>query len=291
MAFFLGNHGVVAFRRGSQRTIASISSSIGPDDITTVLNRVGFDGALDNLITGDRIDLATSDARGLLFIPASNWSSSQIEDSFSAFINVNEAGGLRLFTSFSAAVNNDRGQEIALQTFTGDPISVSAQLIDAGANNLGNVVSYELNATREAIDVTSLTDYYRNQYNAGLLSGSGRMECLFDYTTSGVIEPPLAVMQSIQRLDIGCAFDAYFYLTDEELDPNVKTIFYKATAVITQVGVSVSRDSVINATIDFVTTGEMRLIFARPSEYILKEDTDRIQVEQSVDYLLKEVTD
>ena len=291
MAFFLGNYGAVAFRRGSQSAITKLESSIGPDDVTTFLNRVSFDKSVDNFITGDRIDLSTTDSRGLAFIPVSNWSSSQTEDSFTAFINVNEAGGLRLFPSFSAAVNNDRSQEIALQSFTGDPLPVTAELIDFGANTLGNVVSYELNATREAIDVTSLSDYFRNQYNAGLLSGSGRMECLFDYTTNGAVEPPLAVMQSIQRLDIGCAFDAYFYLTDEELVPDVKTIFYSVTAVVTQVGVTVSNNSVINATIDFVTTGPMRLIFARPSEYILKEDTDRIQVEQSVDFLLKEVTD
>ena len=291
MAFFLGNYGAVAFRRGSKNAISKLTSSIGPDDVTTFLNRVSFDKSVDNFITGDRIDLATTDSRGLIFIPVSNWSSGVIEDSFSAYVHVNEAGGLRLFSSFSAAVNNDRSQEIALSAFSGNPLAVTAELIDAGTNTLGNVVSYELNATREAIDVTSLSDYYRNQYNAGLLSGSGRMECLFDYTTNGVIEPPLAVMQSIQRLDIGCAFDAYFYLTDEELVPDVKTIFYSITAVTTQVGVTVSNNSVINATIDFVATGEMRLIFARPSEYILKEDTDRIQVEQSVDFLLKEVTD
>jgi len=291
MAFFLGNYGAVAFRRGSQSAITKIESTVGPDDVTTFLNRVSFDKSVDNFITGDRIDLATTDSRGLVFIPASNWSTNQTEDSFSAYVNVNEAGGLRLFSSFSAAVNNDRSQEIALQSFTGDPLPVTAELLDAGANTLGNVVSYELNATREAIDVTSLSDYFRNQYNAGLLSGSGRMECLFDYTTNGVVEPPLAVMQSIQRLDIGCSFDAYFYLTDEELVPDVKTIFYSVTAVVTQVGVTVSNNSAINATIDFVATGEMRLIFARPSEYILKEDTDRIQVEQSVDFLLKEVTD
>jgi hypothetical protein len=292
MAFFLGNHGAVAFRRGTEgQSIAPLQSAVNPDDISTTLNRVGFDKALDNLITGDRIDLSTTDSRGLAFIPSSNWSSGVIEDSFSAFINVNEAGGLRFFLSFSAAVNNDRSQEIALQTFTGNPISVSARLIDAGANTLGNVFSYEFNATREAIDTTTLSDYFRTQYNAGLLSGSGRMECGFDYSSNGVIEPPLAVMQTIQRLDLGCAFDAYLYLTDEEITPNTKTVFYQVTAVVTQVGITVSGDSVINATIDFVTTGSVRLIFARPSEYILKEDTDRIQVEQGVDFLLKEVAD
>jgi|TARA_B100000085_G_scaffold180391_1_gene164596 hypothetical protein len=291
MAFFLGNYGSVNFKRGPELELGTLSAAIEPDDISLSLNRVGFDGAIDNVIVGDRVDIRTEDTRGLAFIPASNWTSNQIEDTFTCFVHVNEAGGLRLYTSFSAAVNNDRSQEIALQAFTGDPIQANLKIRDVGATRLGNVTGFELNASREAIDSTTLNDYFRNQYNAGLLSGSGRMDCAFNYETLGVDEAPLSVMQTIQRLDLGCAFDAFFYLVDSEITPETKTVFYKLTAVITNVGITVPTDGVITATIDFVTTGELRLIFGRPIEYILKEDTDRIQVEQSVDYLLKEVTD
>lgn len=291
MTFFLGNYGSVNFKRGPEAELGTLAAAVGPDDISTTLNRVGFDRAIDNIIVGDKIDLRTEDSRGLVFIPASNWSTNQVEDTFTAFVHINEAGGLRLYPSFSAAVNNDRSQEIALQAFTGDPINATVKLRDIGASRLGNVTGFELNATREAIDTTTLSDYFRNQYNAGLLSGSGRMDCAFNYETLGTDEAPLSVMQTIQRLDLGCAFDAFFYLVDSEITPETKTVFYKLTAVITSVGVTVPSDGVINASIDFVTTGELRLIFGRPIEYILKEDDDRIQVEQSVDFLLKEVTD
>jgi hypothetical protein len=291
MTFFLGNYGSVNFKRGPESELGTLAAVVDPDDISTVLNRVGFDRAIDNIIVGDKIDLRTEDSRGLAFIPASNWSTNQVEDTFTAFVHINEAGGLRLYPSFSAAVNNDRSQEIALQAFTGDPINATVKLRDVGASRLGNVTGFELNATREAIDTTTLSDYFRNQYNAGLLSGSGRMDCAFDYASLGTDQAPLSVMQTIQRLDLGCAFDALFYLVDSEITPETKTVFYKLTAVITSVGVTVPSDGVINASIDFVTTGELRLIFGRPIEYILKEDDDRIQVEQSVDFLLKEVTD
>ncbi len=291
MAFFLGNHGRFVFRRGPDKTLGEISSSVGPDDVSLPLNRVGFDGALDNIITGDRIDITTFSSSGLAFIPASNWSSNTIENSFSCFVQMNEAGGLRLFDSFAAAVNNDRSAEIALQAFSGDPLDVTVRLRDVSANTLANVTSYEFNASREAIDVTSLADKFRNQYNAGLLSGSGRLDCAFDYTTNSEIETPLSLMQTIQRLDIGASFDAQLYLVDAELTPETKTIFYQATALITSVGVTVPSDGIITATIDFVTTGELRLIFGIPSEYILQENTDRIELDQSVDFLLKEVTD
>ena len=291
MAFFLGNYGSVNFKRGPDAELGTLAAAIYPDDISLTLNRVGFDKAVDNIIVGDKIDLRTDDSRGLLFIPASNWSTNQVEDTFTCFVHVNEAGGLRLYPSFVAAVNNDRSQEIALQAFTGDPIQATLKLRDVSSTKLGNVTGYELNASREAIDTTTLSDYFRNQYNAGLLSGTGRMDCAFDYTSLGTDEAPLSVMQTIQRLDLGCAFDAFFYLVDSEITPETKTVFYKLTAVITNVGVTVPTDGVINATIDFVSTGELRLIFGRPAEYILKEDDDRIRVEQAVEYLLKEVTD
>jgi len=291
VAFFLGNYGSVNFKRGPDAELGTLAAAIDPDDISLTLNRVGFERALDNIIVGDKIDLRTDDSRGLLFIPASNWSANQVEDTFTCFVHVNEAGGLRLYPSFVAAVNNDRSQEIALQAFTGDPIQATLKLRDVGSTRLGNVTGYELNASREAIDTTTLSDYFRNQYNAGLLSGTGRMDCAFDYTSLGTNEAPLSVMQTIQRLDLGCAFDAFFYLVDSEITPETKTVFYKLTAVITNVGVTVPADGVINATIDFVSTGELRLIFGRPAEYILKEDDDRIRKEQDLNFLLKEVTD
>ena len=291
MAFFLGNHGRFVFRRGPDAQLAALTSSISPDDIALSLNRVGFAGSLDNIITGDRIDISTTSASGLAFIPASNWSSNTIENSFSCYVQVNEAGGLRLFPSFATAVNNTRSSEISLQSFSGDPLEVTVQIRDVSSNSLGNVTSFEFNASREAIDVTSLADKFRNQYNAGLLSGSGRIDCAFDYTAEGVTESPLTVMQTIQRLDVGASFDAQLYLVDAEITPETQTIFYQITALITSVGVTVPNDGIITATVDFVTTGELRLIFGRPGEYLLKEDTDRIELDQSVDFLLKEVTD
>ena len=98
-------------------------------------------------------------------------------------------------------------------------------------------------------------------------------------------------MQTLQRLDVGCAFNAQLFLVDSEVTPETQTIFYQITALVTSVGITVPSDGVVTASIDFVTTGELRLIFGRPAEYILKEDTDRLELEQSVDFLLKEVTD
>ena len=155
----------------------------------------------------------------------------------------------------------------------------------------GNVSRYELNTSRDSVDLTTLSDKYKQQHNAGLISGSGRIECFFDYTTNGVEEAPIFMLQTIQRLDLGCAFDSALYLTDKEVIPTVENIFYQTTAVTTSTGITVETGGVVTCTIDFVTTSEIKLVIGKPSDYILKEDDDRIRVEQSLDFLLQEVTD
>lgn len=291
MTFFIGTKGNVRLRRGTDVSLGTISSAVGPDDVQITLNRVGIEGATDNLFTGDRVDITTSDARGLDFIPASNWTSGVTEDTFSAYINVNAAGGLRLFSNFADAVNNTRANEIALEAFTGAAINVEVGVRDVGFNILGNVTNYEFQSNRESVDTTALSDKFRKQYSAGIISGSGRIDCAFNYITSGVNETPQLLLQLIQRLDLGSAFDLALYLTDKEVDPNVDNIFYLLTAVVTNSGVRVAANELITCSLDFVTTGDVRLVVGKPSQYILKEDDDRIRVEHSLDYLLQEDTD
>ena len=291
MTFFLGSQGNVRLRRGTDASLNLLPETIGLDDISTVLNRIGTVNGIDNLFTGDRVDIQTTDARNLLFIPVSNWSSGAVEDTFSAYINVNAAGGLRLFLNFADAVNNNRENEIALQAFTGDPLAVTIAVRDVSANILGDVTGYEFNASREQVDTTALSDKFKNQYNAGLISGSGRIECVFNNATDGTKETSFLMLQLIQRLDLGCAFDLFLYLVDKDLNPAEQSVFYSLTAVVTNSGVSVDLDDAIRCTLDFVTTGELRLVVGTLAEYLLKEDDDRIRQEQSLDFLLKEVTD
>ena len=291
MTFFLGSQGNVRLSRGTSASLGVLSENIGLDDISTVLNRVGTANGIDNLFTGDRVDIETTDARKLLFIPVSNWSSGTVEDTFSAYVNVNAAGGLRLFSTFADAANNVRSNEIALQAFTGDPIAVTIAVRDVSSNILGDVTSYEFNASREQVDTTALSDKFKNQYNAGLISGSGRIECVFNNATDGTKETSLLMLQLIQRLDLGCAFDLFLYLIDKDLNPTEQSVFYSLTAVVTNSGVSVDLDDAIRCTLDFVTTGELKLVVGTLAEYLLKEDDDRIRQEQSLDFLLKEVTD
>lgn len=284
MTFFLGYNGSVRLRRDGQ---AALSSAISPDDVNTNLNRLGFEGSLENILTGDRLVITTEDARGLVCFATSAWSSAQVEKSISAYVNVNAAGGLRFFASFAASVNNVRAQEYILTAFAGEPLPITTTIKDSSYNVLGSVTGYTINTDREAIETTSLSDRFRQQYSAGLISGSGSIDCMFSLATTGIAETPLLMLQLIQRIEIGSAFDCALYLTESA----GTDVFYELTALVIKSGVEVRSDALITCTLDFVTTGEIRLLVGSPSGYVLQENDDRIVLDPTLDYLLTETED
>jgi len=291
MTVFLGGNGAVRLRRGLRSAAVLLNDEISPNDINTTLNRLSFDLSLDNLLTGDRVEIATTDPRGLVCFSPSSWLSGEVQNSISAYVHVNAVGGLRFFSSFELAVNNDRSQEYALADFAEPVLPITFSVRDVGSNAVGDITSYTLNTEREAIDVTALSDKFKRQYSAGIISGNGTIDCVFNYTNAGNRESSLLLIQLIQRVDIGSEVELFLYLTDKELDANVTTVFYRIEAMITRSGVTVGADDVIRCTIDFVTVGEIQLLVGEPASYILTEDDDRIAVEQSLDYLLQEAND
>jgi hypothetical protein len=294
MTYFLGNVGNVRLRRNNAVTLSAVVKNA---DIVTTLNRVGVEGATDNLLTGDRVTISTTDSRGLVFLPTANWTDGEgvSHASFNAFIHVNAAGGLRFFPSFQAAVNNVRSQEYTIQTFSVDPstpLPVQIEVRDLSGNVLGDVTSYTFNTDREGLDITTLSDKFKRMYSAGLISGSGSIDCLFNNTTSGVKETPLLMLQLINRVDIGSEFDLLLSITSSDNDPSAADIFYEFSAMVTRSGLEVTATDIISCSIDFVTTGEIKLLVGRPSGYVLKEDDDRIALNQnSLAFLLAEVED
>jgi len=291
VTYFLGNVGNVRLRRNSENVLTAL---VKDADTVPGLNRIGIEGAIDNLLTGDKVTLSTDDPRGLVFFPVGAWVDGEgvTQTSFSAFINVNAAGGIRFFPTFQAAVNNIRAQEYTIQNFGGAPLPVQVLVRDLSANVLGDVTSYEFNTDRDALDTTVLSDKFKRMYSAGLISGSGKIDCIFSSQTSGVKETPLLALQLINRVDIGSEFDCLLSITDQENDPTTLDIYYEFTAMVTRSGLQVSATELITCSIDFVTTGEIRLLVGRPSGYILKEDDDRIALNQdNLAFLLTEVED
>lgn len=290
MTYFLGHYGKIKLNRKSS---LSFDTSVSPADVNTTLNRLGFDDSAVNLLTGDQIRIYTTDPRNLDFLPSSTWpyGGGSTFNEVLAYINVNAIGGIRLFNTFSDAVNNNRSQELPLEAFAGADIPVNVSVVGSTDRVLGDVTGFTFNTDREALETTTMSDRFKKMYSAGLISGSGSIDCLFNTQGSGLTETSLLMLQLINRTDIGSEFSCYLQLTEDSVYPNTQDIYYEFDAMVTRTGVEVRPDQAINCAIDFVTTGEIRLLIGEPSGYILKEDTDRIRLQQGLDFLLTEVTD
>lgn len=290
MTYFLGHYGKVKLRRKSATTF---SSSVSPADVNTILNRFGFDGSVENLLTGDQLRIFTDDPRGLDFLPSSTWpdGGGATLNEVVAYSNINAIGGIRLFNDFSNAINNNRTVEYPLEAFTGDPININVSVYGSVERVLGDVTGFTFNTDREALDTTTMSDRFKKMYSAGLISGSGSIDCIFNTTNSGLVENSLLMLQLINRTDIGSEFSCFLQLTEDEVYSNTSDVYYEFDAMITRTGVEVRPDQTINCAIDFVTTGEIKLLIGEPSGYILKEDTDRLRLQQNLDFLMTEVTD
>jgi hypothetical protein len=290
MTFFLGHFGKVKLSRKSKIVIETY---VSPADINTSLNRFSFNEAIDNIYTGDQIMISTDDARKLDFIPAANWEDGNnvTQNEFTAYCNVNELGGIRLYETFSAAINNDRTQEYPLESFAGSPLLVSVRLYGSTERILGDVTGYTFSTDRESLDTTVMSDKFKNLYSAGVISGSGSIDCLFNTDNSGLSENSLLMLQLIMRTDIGSDFKCYLQLNESQAGDSTPSVYYEFDAMILKTGIDVRTDQAITCAIDFVTTGEIRLVVGEPSGYLLKEDTDRIRLQQGLDFLLTEVTD
>ena len=290
MTYFLGNYGKIKLRR---KAAGTFYSSVLPADVNTILNRFGFDGSIENLLTGDQVVITTDDPRGLDFLPASTWpdGGGATQNMVVAYININAIGGIRLFETFSAAINNSRNVEYPVETFTGAAIPISVQIYGSVERVLGDVTGFNFNTDREALETTTMSDRFKKMYSAGLISGSGSIDCIFNTQNSGLVENSLLMLQLINRTDIGSEFSCYLQLVEDEVNPGVSDVYYEFNAMVSRSGIEVRSDQTINCAIDFVTTGEIRLLIGEPSGYILKEDTDRLRLQQNLDFLLTEVTD
>jgi hypothetical protein len=290
--FVTGEQGCVQLRR---RTGITVDSVVRPEDINTLINRFGFEGAEDNLIQADRIEISTDDPRGLVFIDPSWWPDNTIHHSAMVYAHINAMGGVRMFHSFEDAINNDKQKAGKVIDFTGNPIAVRVDVRDTGHHRLGGVRRFTFNTDRAAVDTTSLGDLFTEQFSAGNITGSGTIDCYFQVerglcgeTASKDNELSILLPQIILRTELGGQFDAILQLADAG---DGKPVFYEITAIATRTGIEVDPTGVVAVALDFVTSGEFRLRIGEPSGYILKEDYDRIMREQDIDFLLTEPTD
>lgn len=298
MGIYLGQIGTIELTRKSLE--GSKLSVVNPSDVNTTRDRFSFDFDEGFLITGDLLELTTTDGTNLDFVSSSGWADGTVHTSGNWYIFVDELGGIKLYTSFDASLDGDTAGLVQLTAIARD-IPIRATIRGRDARILGSVTEYELNTNRETVDVTVLSDQHRQQYST-LISGSGQLTAHWDYVNRTNEEPVNYLLQLVLRTEVGSTFQGKFYIkygstvaqsgnfSNSQIDDS---LWWEFDALVTGAAVAFTPDNVVNATINFVTTGPVRLkARTQQRRYLLQESGSKLELEQdTASYLLLEERD
>jgi len=298
MGIYLGQIGQIELTRKSSE--GSKQSIVNPSDVNAGRNRFSFDFDEGTLITGDLLEISTTDGTDLDFVDASGWADSTVHPSGNWYVFIDELGGIKLYDTFANSLDGGVTGVITLAAIARDiPISVIVR--DRDSRIVGEVTDYELNTNREVVDISTLGDEYRQQYSS-LISGSGRLTAHWDYTNNKGQESVNYLMQLVLRTEIGSLFHGKFYIKAEDTTAQTgsfeasqinDSLWWEFDALVTAAAVSFTPDNIIVGTIDFAATGPIKLrASTRVDRYLLQEDTGKLELEQAADsYLLLEEPD
>ena len=292
MTVFLGDSGrIMLNRKGSDQIMYA---KMNPADVRDDVNRFSIDFAHEQVLTGDRLEVNTVGGEDL------NWiDHPDVDRSFTRYAHVDEAGGIRLYDTFAQAIRGLPGNAIELIK---PPVNqnVFFKIVSGDEERcLAEVTNYQITTTRETIDTTNLGAHYRKQYEAGLIQGQGRIECLWRQPSDNcddVADSSFEVEFSVYlarlciRLVHGAAFHGQFYIYADDSN-DIRSVWYESeTCIVTNVAVTVEPTQLVRTSIDFVTSGPIVLregyipgfLELEESEFNIKTEGDpggRIQVE------------
>ena len=283
MSVYLGHQGQIELQRVSSDRW--LYSELAPSDVNVSRKRFSVEFATGALVTGDLVTIATVDGTTLELVD------SHVFPDWSGFIHVDEIGGIRLYQSFADALGNITSNALQLvQPTTTKQIKIQTQ--SDRFRCLAQVTSFDMTTSRELVSTTSLCQEFQNQYEAGLISGQGRMSCFWqhlykqcDDMVSGLgaesLEFSVYLARLVLRLQQGAKFRGRFYIYRD--DSTSDSVWYECDCVVSSVQVAVEPTQLITTEIDFVTTGPIQLRQQSEVNYILQEDASKILLESNQD--------
>lgn len=293
MTVYLGNSGHIELLRTSDGQV--IKAAVSPADVTPSIFGFSFKDLDDNsaILTGDLIKIRSMDGRNLEWIDASAWDDGQQHPDANLFVNINQAGLIRLFREFEDAINYEMSGRVPLTTFAGAPIPITVEVVNVRTRCLGRVTGYEFNSERNAVDVSQLGEEFRESYGLAI-SGNGQLSALFDYSldTCGDddsdLEIPIYLHQLILRQQLGSTFLAKLFVISRGSGKEIPhELWYEFKAVVTNCALTVTTEDLIRSTINFVSTGPIHLRARFNSNYLLQEDDSLIELERLQDGALE----
>jgi hypothetical protein len=298
MGVYLGNNGRILIRRNSNKT--AFFTKLQGSDVNVDRRRFSVDGAHEQFITGDRIEITTlpeNEEVPLTLIPGNVDPTGQIQSSYAGFAHVDPIGGIRLYDNLADSINGFSDQAIELGDIPDPGLDISIEVVARSDENcLGLVKSFSITTSRENIDTTCLSEHYKHSYENGLVQGQGQITCFWDYPQDceklQLDEKEFAsyLAKLCVRLVQGSSFHGFFFMY-YGVDTNEKSVWYECeNCIVNNVAISVSPGQLIEAEISFITSGKIDLRESYIPQYllqeqdaglILNEDGRRIRLENS----------
>ena len=259
MTVYLGNAGNIILTRDSEDMI---EGTVKLADVNIDKDMFSFSFKQGALITGDYIEISNKvTASPLTFITAAGWATGVQQAKGSWFISVDQLGGIRLYDTYQNAVAGLPQGRVGLAVPAAS-IDITCKIINAVPRILANIIQFELSTDREAVDTSSLGDEFRNQYST-LITGSGSIDCQFDYATVGDTEIAVYLHNLLLRQQFGSNFKANLYILTEGQAQGVNasndSVWYEIQGVMTNAAIRCTAGDIIESRFTFVTTGEIAL--------------------------------
>ena len=277
MTVYLGSQGEIELRRVFNG--GELSSTIDAADVNATAKRFSFDFEHGQLLTGDQVEITSTNSSALDFI------NGYTDSGVKKFIHVDELDGIRLYNSFADAINGGTANAVALAT-PGSSIPVKVIVESSAPRVLAQVSSFEINTERETVDTTVLSDEFRTRVNT-LISGSGRITAFWEYTGNDTQELPMYLYELAHRTKVGSNFIGRFYIKRRDYNPSGfadrsdDEVWWRVNGLITSAAIQFTPDSTVEITADFITTGPLTLRMKTiTGPAILQEDSSDIRLDQ-----------
>ena len=172
MSIYFGSTGFIELKRDALNS--EISTSINPADVNTTKKRFSVEKVSGSLITGDQIEIETTDGTNLELLSGHSF------PDLRKYIHIDDMGGIKLYNNFATALAGEVTDALALTT----PSSTKNILIrtrNTRFRPLAKITEFEITTSRDTVDITNLGEEFRNQYENGLISGQGTIQTIWQH--------------------------------------------------------------------------------------------------------------
>jgi hypothetical protein len=140
MSVYLGSYGNVFLKRKSAQ--GDKASVVNSSDVNANRRRFSFDFETGFLVSGDQVEITSTNGATLAFVTGAGWLDGTVQSSGKWYVNVDELGGIRLYSTFSASLEGNFDDAIPLADIVTD-IPITVKIANTIHRMLGQCSAFE----------------------------------------------------------------------------------------------------------------------------------------------------